>query len=130
MTFKEQVLTIIKRIPRGQVATYGQIAAIASSPRAALMVGRILRQSSESEQLPWQRVINSQGRISIVNMDYPAELQAELLRQEGVIVTENRGYFVDLSKYLWQPLDFSTKLEVNNLISELDYNITTDTVIT
>ncbi len=127
MTFKEQVIQKIKEIPSGKVATYGQIAALAGSPRAALMVGRILRHSSESEQLPWQRVINSKGRISIVNMEYPAELQAELLREEGVRVEmragparnacmpacqEQRGsqgasmaggsYYIDLAQFLWQ----------------------------
>ncbi|MEK7202105.1 MAG: MGMT family protein [Patescibacteria group bacterium] len=103
MTFKEQVISQIKQIPQGKVATYGQIAALAGSPRAALMVGRILRQSSESEQLPWQRVINSQGRISIINMAFPAELQAQLLRGEGIKVEERAGsYYIDLDRYLWQ----------------------------
>jgi len=63
MSFKEQVIKKIKLIPTGKVATYGQVAALAGSPRAALMVGRILRYSSDVEQLPWQRVINSKGRI-------------------------------------------------------------------
>lgn len=116
MDFTDKVLTTIRRIPKGKVATYGQIAAYAGSPRAALMVGRILRQSSESEQLPWQRVINSRGRISIMNINYPAELQAQLLRQEGVMVTEkNREYFIDLSEYLWRPLGSSAELEAGKL---------------
>lgn len=103
MTFKEQVIRKIKEIPSGEVATYGQIAALAGSPRAALMVGRILHQSSESERLPWQRVINSQGRISIINMAFPAELQAQLLRGEGVKVEKRAGsYYIDLSRFLWR----------------------------
>lgn len=103
MSFRNQVVRQIKQIPRGKVATYGQIAALAGSPRAALMVGRILHQSSESKQLPWQRVINSKGRISIVNMAFPAELQAQLLRGEGVKVEERAGsYYIDLARYLWQ----------------------------
>jgi len=106
MPFKEQVINLIKQIPRGRVATYGQIAALAGSPRAALMVGRILRYSSGTEQLPWQRVVNSKGRISIVNMDYPAELQAKLLEKDGVSVQEiNRTFSVDLSRYLWHRVD-------------------------
>lgn len=102
MTFEQKVTSVIKKIPAGQVCSYGTVAALASSPRAALAVGRILRNSSESQQLPWQRVLNSKGRISIVNMNYPAELQAELLRQEGVKV-EKRGtdYWVDLKKFGW-----------------------------
>lgn len=103
MSFKEQVIRKIKEVPSGKVATYGQIAALAGSPRAALMVGRILHQSSESEQLPWQRVINSAGRISIVNLSYPADLQAQLLQGEGVIVEKRMGsYYIDLAQYLWQ----------------------------
>ncbi len=100
MTFEQKVVAAIKSIPAGNVSTYGTVAALAGSPRAALAVGRILRQNSEKFQLPWQRVINSQGRISIVNMSYPAELQAELLRQEGVGV-EKRGsaYWVDLQQF-------------------------------
>ena len=103
MTFGEQVIEKLKLIPRGRVATYGQIAALAGSPRAALMVGRILRLSSEVEKLPWQRVINSKGRISISNLEYPAELQAVLLQKEGVIVEKRAGsHYVDLAKYLWR----------------------------
>lgn len=100
--FNEKVIAAIWQIPKGKVSTYGTIAAIAGSPRAALMVGRILRQSSVSHQLPWQRVINSQGRLSIVNMNYPAELQAELLRQEGISVEKRDNHFwVDLTCYGW-----------------------------
>jgi len=110
MSFEKQVIKKIKSIPPGKVATYGQIAALAGTPKAALMVGRILRYSSESEQftsspverLPWQRVINSEGRISIINMSYPAELQAKLLQDEGVKVEMKGGsYYVDLAQYLW-----------------------------
>ncbi|MDP2605931.1 MAG: MGMT family protein [Deltaproteobacteria bacterium] len=103
MSFKEQVISQIKQIPQGKVATYGQIAALAGSPRAALMVGRILHSSSESEQLPWQRVINSKGRVSIVNLSYPAELQAQILREEGVVVEKRMdSYYIDLNRFLWR----------------------------
>lgn len=103
MSFKEQVIKKIKEIPSGKVATYGQIAALAGSPRAALMVGRILRYSSENEKLPWQRVINSKGRVSIVNMAYPAELQARLLQEEGVVVEKRiDSYYIDLNQFLWR----------------------------
>jgi len=101
MTFERRVCTTIANIPRGKVATYGQIAALAGSPCAAQSVGMILRRSSQD--IPWQRVINKEGRISIVNMEYPAEIQAELLKQEGVeIAQKNNQYFVDLEHFLWQ----------------------------
>lgn len=98
--FEQRVVQVIRKIPKGSVATYGQIAALAGSPRAARAVGAMLR--ADQSGLPWQRVINGQGRISIVNFAYPAQIQAELLRQEGVMVEERDGeYFVDLKKYLW-----------------------------
>ena len=102
MSFGERVIQIIKRIPSGRVISYGQVAAIAGTPRAAIIVGQILRNSAE--QLPWQRVINSKGIISIVNMNFPAELQAELLESEGITVEKLDGHFkVDLQKYGWLP---------------------------
>jgi len=108
MAFARQVIHLIKQIPAGRVATYGQIAALAGSPRAALMVGQILRRSSESDHLPWQRVISSTGCITIVNIQYPAELQAKLLEAEGVKVSwVNKSFKVDLGEYLWQPIDAS-----------------------
>jgi len=101
MGFEQKVCSIIKRIPRGKVATYGQVAALAGSPNAARAVGMILRNCAED--LPWQRVINSHGEISIVNFSYPAALQKDLLIQEGVQVTMgDRLYKVDLDKYLWR----------------------------
>ncbi|MEX1052035.1 MAG: MGMT family protein [Patescibacteria group bacterium] len=101
-TFEQRVIQAVRNIPQGRVATYGQVAALASSPRAARTVGVILRRSAEV--LPWQRVINREGRISISNIEFPAEIQAELLRQEGVAVDEKDGqYFIDLRRYLWKP---------------------------
>jgi methylated-DNA-protein-cysteine methyltransferase-like protein len=102
--FEQRVVSAIKKVPYGKVATYSQIAALAGSPRAALIVGQILRTKSDYHQLPWQRVINSKGRISIVNMEYPAELQAQLLVNEGIEVTKKDGsYWIDMAKYLWSP---------------------------
>lgn len=101
-SFGTRVIRLIRAIPRGKVATYGQVAALAGSPRAAIIVGQILRYQTERSQLPWQRVVGKGGRITIVNMEFPAVIQAELLRQEGVEVTENNGQFVaDLTSSLW-----------------------------
>jgi len=100
--FGERVVEIIRQVPRGKVATYGQIAALAGSPRAAIMVGQILHNSSETLDLPWQRVINAQGYISTTCLEHPAALQATLLRHDGVQVTEQAGLFkIDLKKYRW-----------------------------
>jgi methylated-DNA-protein-cysteine methyltransferase-like protein len=64
-SFHERVVRVIKKIPKGKVATYGQIATMAGSPRAACQVVRTLHSSSKKEKLPWHRVINSQGKIGL-----------------------------------------------------------------
>lgn len=92
----------MKTIPRGRVATYGQVAALCGAPHSARQVGWILFRSVQT--LPWQRVINREGRLSIVNPEVTAAQQAVLLRKEGVEVTEHDGsYWVDLQTYLWNP---------------------------
>lgn len=94
--FTERVIAIIKQIPSGTVMTYGQIAAWAGSPRAARQVVRILHSMSKKYQLPWHRVINSQGKIRIKDDDMAA-LQMLYLQGEGVEVSRNR--YVDLKRY-------------------------------
>lgn len=116
MNFYQQVYQIVKKIPKGRVATYGQIAGLISTPKAARVVGFALRlllaslawrqgrRRSGPVNIPWQRVINCRGIISIENLDCPKELQAQLLKKEGITVTFKQGnYWVDLNKYLWQP---------------------------
>ncbi len=99
-----KIYTQVRRIPKGKVATYGQIAALCGSPRAAQVVGWALRALKPNSKIPWQRVINQAGMISIENMDAPKELQVKLLQQEGVDVTRREGNFwVDLKKFGWQP---------------------------
>ncbi len=103
--FFEQVYRIVKRIPRGRVATYGQIAALLGHPRAARTVGWALNGMSarQAEEVPWQRVINAQGRISISRADLSAALQRRLLEEEGVRFDETEH--VDLRQYGWRGLD-------------------------
>ncbi|MDP8228564.1 MAG: MGMT family protein, partial [Candidatus Electryoneaceae bacterium] len=64
-TFYQSVKAIIKRIPTGKVATYGQIAAYAGNPQAARQVVRVLHTSARKDNLPWYRVVNRLGRISL-----------------------------------------------------------------
>ena len=92
--FTEQVLEIIKSIPYGYVMTYGQIAVCAGNPRGARQVSRILSGMSEKHQLPWHRVINSKGGISLTGE--PGFIQAERLIQEGIEVKNKQ---VNLKKY-------------------------------
>ena len=103
--FYEQVYPVVRRMPVGKVTTYGRVADMLGRPRAARAVGFALnslkdkRHKPAFEKVPWQRVINSQGRISIVNREYGAEDQADLLRSEGVDVSADLR--IDLEKYLW-----------------------------
>lgn len=101
-TFAARVLSLVSRIPRGRVATYGQIAALCGSPRAARQVGWILFHGATD--VPWQRVINREGRLSIVHPHLTPAMQAALLRKEGVQVRKQGGaYWVDLNRYVWNP---------------------------
>ena len=98
--FTLTVKKIIKEIPRGKVATYGLIAAHSGNPRAARQVARILHSSSKKDNLPWHRVVNRKGRISLK----PAqgfEIQKQMLRREGVVFDGKNT--IDLDVYLWQP---------------------------
>jgi len=107
-TFKELVLAIIKAIPRGKVMSYGQIAAYAGSPRAARQVGQILRNTDGDSKLPWWRVINSQGVITIKGNWYSnAELQKKLLEREHIKVSQD--FIVPMATFRWTPS--STQLE-------------------
>lgn len=86
--FTEKVLNLIKNIPEGKVMTYGQIAQLAGSPRAARQVVRILHSMSRTHPLPWHRVINRKGEIAIQSDDGFHE-QKLLLQMEGVEVSPN-----------------------------------------
>jgi methylated-DNA-protein-cysteine methyltransferase-like protein len=116
--FYEQVYAVVRRIPRGKVSSYGRIARMLGAPNAARAVGYALRALKDKddpahEDIPWQRVINSQGRITIVNREHGAEEQARRLRQEGVKVDDQLRISLDV--YLWEGLHF---LEVDDVIAE------------
>jgi len=98
-TNTQRVVEVIKSIPRGSVATYGQLAAMAGDPRGARQVVRILVSLSRKEGLPWHRVINSKGKVSLTGAAF--DEQRALLQAEGVVV-DGRGA-IDLKKYLWRP---------------------------
>jgi methylated-DNA-protein-cysteine methyltransferase-like protein len=87
LEFTEIVLDIIASIPRGKVMTYGQIAAYADSPRSARQVARILHSMSYAHHLPWHRVINKQGKISLTGQ--AGFTQKTLREQEGVVFINN-----------------------------------------
>ncbi len=102
--FYEQVYDLVARIPAGRVMTYGQIAVLLGKPTAARAVGYALHLTPPGVNIPWQRVINSQGKISprgAADIGYEPQLQQMLLEQEGIHF-DLQGK-IDLDKYLWEP---------------------------
>jgi methylated-DNA-protein-cysteine methyltransferase-like protein len=96
--FIREVIALIRAIPRGRVATYGQIAALAGDPRGARQVVRTLHACSEKERLPWHRVVNARGGISL-RPGRGGEEQARRLKAEGLAF--NAGGRLDLDAYQW-----------------------------
>jgi len=100
MEFERRAKEIINSIPSGKVATYAQVAALAGNHRAARQVARVLHSSSEKDRLPWQRVINNRGGISL-KREHGFERQKRLLIEEGVRV--DRSGRIDLDIFQWEP---------------------------
>lgn len=100
--FYDLVYAVVRQIPAGHVSSYGRIARMLNRPRAARAVGYALNalKDKPGHDVPWHRVVNSQGRISISNREYSRLLQAERLRGEGVPV-DDRLTIVDFERYLW-----------------------------
>ncbi|MCG6162208.1 MGMT family protein, partial [Leptospira bandrabouensis] len=84
--FYESVYNIVKKIPKGKVTTYGHIALLLGNPRAARTVGYALNslKKDRESKIPWQRVINRQGRISFKGDSFRADLQKKILQTAGV----------------------------------------------
>jgi methylated-DNA-protein-cysteine methyltransferase-like protein len=89
---------MIRRIPRGKVASYGQLAALAGDARQARQVAWILHAAPEAEGLPWHRVINARGRVSLPGSGGRAQIRR--LRAEGIRV--GPGGSVDMIKFGWK----------------------------
>lgn len=96
----ERIWSVVKRIPRGRVATYGQIAELADLEGHARQVGYALHNLPENSNVPWHRVINAKGEISPRSAGDSHELQLMLLRAEGIAV-DVRGR-VDLKRFRWE----------------------------
>ena len=96
--FTEDVIRIISNIPRGKVLSYGGIAVLAGSPRGARQGTRILHSSSRKHNLPWHRVVNSQGKISMKDPASYAE-QRVLLESEGIKFSSKDH--IDFGEYFW-----------------------------
>ncbi len=97
--YRERVYAIVRQIPIGRVMTYGQLAIILGEGYTARTVGYVMHGADEG--VPWQRVINSQGKCSTSKLTMPMNLQQELLEAEGVVFSAAGK--CDLGKIRWQP---------------------------
>ncbi|QIQ21322.1 MGMT family protein [Zophobihabitans entericus] len=96
--FSSRVYAVIAQIPKGKVATYGQIARLAGAPTYIRQVCFALRKMSKDTKLPYYRIINSQGKISVKNESYLNQKQK--LLGEGIAFGKNDK--VDLKKFGWE----------------------------
>ena len=98
--FSLRVIRLIRRIPKGKIATYGQIAELAGKPHAARGVAWILHSCSLTHDLPWQRVLNSKGKIAFSPRSSHFNEQKKRLVDEGVRFLDRSS--VDLTRHLWK----------------------------
>ncbi|MFI5349234.1 MAG: MGMT family protein [Elusimicrobiota bacterium] len=98
---RRRIYDVVRRIPRGRVATYGQVAWLAGFPRHARQVGYALQALPDDETAPWQRVVNAQGMISPRAHPYGVLQQRELLEREGVAFDANGR--IRLARFQWKP---------------------------
>lgn len=101
--YRERVYEIVNAIPVGKVMTYGQIAEILGAGYTARTVGFVMH-AADTENVPWQRVINAQGACSTGKMTLPVNLQQSILEKEGVRF--NQKARCDLNVYQWFPEGF------------------------
>ncbi len=97
--FYHRIYRVVRHVPKGRVATYGVVARLAGRPGAARTVGWALSALPEESDVPWWRVINAAGRISLAAHDHGAVVQRALLLREGV--TFAPGGAVNLSLFGW-----------------------------
>jgi methylated-DNA-protein-cysteine methyltransferase-like protein len=97
--YRERVYGLVRRIPRGRVMTYGQIAAILGEGYTPRTVGFVMHSSGDA--VPWHRVINSKGACSTGKLLLPPDKQQRMLEREG-IKFNGQGQ-CDLARYLWTP---------------------------
>lgn len=98
--YREKVYQIVRAIPSGRVMTYGQIAEILGEGYTARTVGYVMH-GADSENVPWQRVINAKGACSTGRFTMPVDLQQKMLEDEGVEFSE-KGV-CELETFRWYP---------------------------
>ena len=99
-SYRKRVYDLVRQIPKGRVMTYGQIAAILGEGYTARTVGYVMH-GADAEAVPWQRVINAQGKCSTGKMTLPINLQQSILESEGVKFDQQGR--CDLGLLRWEP---------------------------
>lgn len=89
------IYTALKSVPAGKVVTYGQLADMAGLPRAARLVGTVLCQLPEGTDLPWHRVVNAQGKISMPEDSAGYREQVRRLKAEGIELKQGKIHLKD-----------------------------------
>ena len=102
----QRIYNVVRRIPKGRVATYGQVASLAGLAGQARQVGYALHALPQGTAVPWHRVINATGRISRRSVAGAELIQAQLLAREGVRL--NPLGKIALSRFGWHPRDRAT----------------------
>ncbi|MBQ8165058.1 MAG: MGMT family protein [Clostridia bacterium] len=97
----DRIYNVVRQIPKGKVATYGQVAEMAGNKRWARVVGYALHVNPEPDKIPCFRVVNREGRVSEAFAFGGVNRQIELLKAEGVEFTGEDGKCVDLKKFQW-----------------------------
>ncbi len=97
--FYRRIYRVVRQIPKGRVGTYGLVSRLAGRPGAARMVGWALSALSDDDDVPWWRVVNAAGRISLSAQNHAAVVQRALLLREGVRF--GPGGALNLAKYGW-----------------------------
>lgn len=95
----EKIYEVVKRIPKGQVASYGQVAALAGNRRWSRVVGYALHANPDPEHIPCHRVVTKEGKVSDAFAFGGGNRQMELLKKEGVGFKNGK---VDMEKYQWE----------------------------
>lgn len=103
MDFYKRMRYVCERIPKGNVASYGQIALLCGKPKNARQVGYALRKGRAGSEIPAYRIVNGSGILSGAEAFATPDLQRNLLEQEGVeVVWTERGWKVDMKAYGWK----------------------------
>lgn len=99
--FAEQVIAVVRRIPKGRLASYGQVAVLAGFPGRPRQVGMVLKGLPQGTRVPWHRVVNNQGHIPSQGRAWSALEQARRLMAEGIAVDAEGD--LDLEAHRWRP---------------------------